>query len=227
MSKIRDSVEVALELDEKEIYAHIAHESAEDMLRIISSLDAERAKNRGEIIYYEDDWDDLIRKRIQKGKRHTAFDFYNPALLDIWESRVNSMKDVKNKIKMGTAAVLGITGISLAITFIYREAWLLVGLGILPLILALQEYKKEFLDFSYYQLSQFFIDELKELIAKHNLDREKYGFRVFNYDYFDVDVRKVGMNTIAFVTVDGGRREDIEKRVGKIVASIKDTTGNK
>ena len=35
------------------------------------------------------------------------------------------------------------------------------------------------------------------------------------------------MNTIAFVTVDGGRREDIEKRVGKIVASIKDTTGNK
>lgn len=224
---MKDSVEVALELDEKEIYAHIPHESAEDMLRIISSLDAERAKNKGEVIYYEDDWDDLIRQRIQKGKRHTAFDFYNPALLDIWESRVNSMKNVKNKIKIGTASIMGIAGVTLILTFIYGEAWVLVGLSILPLLLALRDYKNEFLDFSYYQLSQFFIDELKELVSKYNLDREKYGFKVFNYDYFDVDVRKVGMNTIAFVTDAEEHRENIEKRVGKIVASIKQEISKK
>lgn len=224
---MKDSVEVALELDEKEIYAHIAHESAEDMLRIISSLDAERAKNKGEVIYYEDDWDDLIRQRIQKGKRHTAFDFYNPALLDIWESRVNSMKNVKNKIKIGTASIMGIAGVTLILTFIYGEVWVLIGLSILPLLLALRDYKNEFLDFNYYQLSQFFIDELKELVSKYNLDREKYGFKVFNYDYFDVDVRKVGMNTIAFVTDAEEHRENIEKRVGKIVASIKNVAGDK
>ncbi|AIF68590.1 hypothetical protein PAP_00735 [Palaeococcus pacificus DY20341] len=196
---MKDSVEVALELNEKEVYSHIAHESAEDIIRIISSLDAERAKNKGEIIYYQDDWDDLIRQRIQKGKRHTAFDFYNPALLDIWESRVNRMKEIRNKIKITTIAILSFAGITAILSIIYREALLLVGLSMLPLLIFLREYKKEFLDFGYYQLTQFFIDELKELIANHPLDKEKYGFKVFNYDYFGIDIKKRGINTIATV----------------------------
>ncbi|RKX46699.1 MAG: hypothetical protein DRP38_07445, partial [Thermotogae bacterium] len=102
---MKDSVEVALELNEKEVYSHIAKESAEDMIRIISSIDAERAKNRGEVIYYEDDWDDLIKQRIAKGKRHTAFDFYNPSLLTIWENKVKDMKRIKNTFKLALAFI--------------------------------------------------------------------------------------------------------------------------
>lgn len=99
MSIVKDSVEAALDLDEKSVYSHIAHESAEDIIRIISSIDAERARLRGEVIYYTDDWDDLIRQRIAKGKRHTAFDFYNPALLDIWEAKVKKVKTLKKAEK--------------------------------------------------------------------------------------------------------------------------------
>ncbi len=47
MSMVKDSVEAALDLDEKSVYSHIAHESAEDIIRIISSIDAERARLRG------------------------------------------------------------------------------------------------------------------------------------------------------------------------------------
>lgn len=100
MSIVKDSVEAALDLDEKSVYSHIAHESAEDIIRIISSIDAERARLRGEVIYYTDDWDDLIRQRIAKGKRHTAFDFYNPALLDIWEAKVKKVKTLKKAEKL-------------------------------------------------------------------------------------------------------------------------------
>ncbi|RLF91950.1 hypothetical protein DRN82_01165, partial [Thermococci archaeon] len=97
MIKVKDSVEVALELDEKSVYSHIAHESAEDIIRIISAIDAERARLRGIEVYYQDDWDELIRERIRKGKRHTAFDFYNPELLEVWEEKV---KEAKRYIKL-------------------------------------------------------------------------------------------------------------------------------
>lgn len=200
--QVKDSVEVALELDEKEVYSHIAHESAEDIMRIISSIDAERARNKGEVIYYEDDWDDLIRQRIQKGKRHTAFDFYNPMLLDIWEKKVYEAKRIK-KIVGITWGVIGaiilLTGIATAITGI---PWIVLGLAYLPLMLYARSYRREKLDLIYYELSQFFIDEMKELLEKHALDPYRYRFKIFNYDYFGILTGKMGSHKYAVVSLN-------------------------
>ncbi len=196
---MKDSVEVALELNEKEVYSHIAKESAEDMIRIISSIDAERAKNRGEVIYYEDDWDDLIKQRIAKGKRHTAFDFYNPSLLTIWESKVKDMKRVKNTFKLGIAFIGAFMALGIGLTIIYSEPWVLIPLSILPLVVFLLDYKKHALDISYYQLTQLFIDELGELLKKHELNGEQYKFKIFNHDYFGVSIKKFGGNVFAVV----------------------------
>ena len=199
---MKDSIDVALELKEKEVYSHIAHESAEDMIRIISSIDAERAKNRGEIIHYEDDWDDLMRQRVAKGKRHTAFDFYNPALLTIWENKVKGMKKVKNVFKLGLV-LLGISlATGMAATIIYGELWVLIPLSLAPMVIFLVDYKKNALDLGYYQLTQLFIEELKELLKKYELDAERYKFKIFNHDYFGVLTKKIGTNVFAMVKKD-------------------------
>jgi len=203
MSEIlKDSVEIALELDEKGVYSHIAHESAEDIIRIVSSLDAERAKNRGEIIYYQDDWDELIRQRIQKGKRHTAFDFYNPALLNIWESKIEYLKKVKNSVKVAMLGVVSFLIATVILSLFSGSPWFLVGVSVLPLLVFLSSYKKERLDFTYYQLTQFFIDELRELIIRHRLDNTRYKFKIFTYDYFGVLTRKIGSNIFALVKIE-------------------------
>lgn len=199
---IKDSVEVALELDEKGVYSHIAHESAEDIIRIISSLDAERAKNKGEIIYYQDDWDDLIRQRIAKGKRHTAFDFYNPALLNIWEDKVRYIRRIKTSVKVAMLGVAMFLVLTLALSIFSGFPWFLIGLGALPLLIFLDSYKRERLDFTYYQLTQFFIDELRGLVLKHRLDNTKYKFKIFNYDYFGILTRKVGSGIFATVKIE-------------------------
>lgn len=206
--QMKDSVEVALELDENEVYAHIAKESAEDMIRIISSIDAERARNRGEVIYYEDDWDDLIRQRVAKGKRHTAFDFYNPSLLTIWENKVKDMKRVKNTFRLGLALIGISIALGIALTVLYSEPWFLIPLSTLPLVLFLLDYKKHSLDISYYQLTQLFIDELKELLKKHKLNAEQYKFKIFNNDYFGVSIKKLGGNVFAVVT--GENKESVK-----------------
>lgn len=205
---MKDSVEVALELNEKEVYAHIAKESAEDMVRIISSIDAERAKNRGEVIYYEDDWDDLIRQRVAKGKRHTAFDFYNPSLLTIWENKVKDMKRVKNTFRLGLALIGISIALGIGLTIIYSEPWLLIPLSALPIVVFLIDYKKHALDISYYQLTQLFIDELRELLKKHELNAEQYKFKIFNHDYFGVSIKKLGGNVFAVVT--GENKESVK-----------------
>ncbi|WP_324735171.1 hypothetical protein VFC49_08420 [Thermococcus sp. SY098] len=196
---VKDSVEVALELNEREVYSHIAHESAEDIIRIISSLDAERAKNRGEVIYYQDDWDDLIRQRIQKGKRHTAFDFYNPALLNIWEAKVKYLKKVKNYVKLAMLGILVFLVATIILSFFFDTPWFLVGVSALPLVIFFHSYRKEKLDFTYYQLTQFFIDELRELVLKHQLDSTRYKFKIFSYDYFGILTRKIGSSIFAIV----------------------------
>jgi hypothetical protein len=202
---IKDSVEVALDLDEKEVYAHIAHESAEDIIRIISSLDAARAKLHGEVIYYKDDWDDLIRERIAKGKRHTAFDFYNPALLDIWEGKVKEIKKAKNREK-GLYAVIGsVVGATAVASLLTGQPYLIAGLAILPAVLLVRDSTKEKLDLIYYELTQFFIDELAELIEKHSLQPERYKFKIFSGDYFGVETKRVG--TGLFAVVNAGKSE--------------------
>lgn len=205
---MKDSVEVALELNEKEVYSHIAKESAEDMIRIISSIDAERAKNRGEVIYYEDDWDDLIRQRIQKGKRHTAFDFYNPSLLTIWEGKVKDMKKIKNLFKLSLALFGGLLAIGTSLTIIFSEPWLLIPLSAFPLIIFMRDYKQHALDMGYYQLTQLFIDELKELLNKHELNEEQYKFKIFNHDYFGISIKKLGGNV--FAVVKGESKESVK-----------------
>jgi len=205
---IKDSVEVALELNEKGVYSHIAHESAEDIIRIISSLDAERAKNKGEVIYYQDDWDDLIRQRIAKGKRHTAFDFYNPALLNIWEDKVRYIKRVKTLIKVAMFSIAMFLVLTLALSIFSGSPWFLIGLGALPLLVFLDSYKRERLDFTYYQLTQFFIDELRELILKHQLDNTRYRFKIFNYDYFGILTRKMGSGIFATVKIETDNRTE-------------------
>jgi len=197
---IRDSVEVALELDEKEVYSHIAHESAEDIIRIISSLDAERAKLHGEVIYYRDDWDDLIRERIAKGKRHTAFDFYNPALLDIWEAKVKESKEIKKREKIAYASIGAVAFLSLVASVSLGRPYFLIGFALLPLLLTVRERTREKLDLIYYELTQFFIDELRELVTKHSLQPERYKFKIFSGDYFGIKTKRTGTGLFAVVS---------------------------
>jgi len=204
MKSVRDSVEVALELDEKSVYSHIAHESAEDIVRIISSLDAERAKLRGEVIYYTDDWDALIRERMAKGKRHTAFDFYNPALLDIWEEKVKLGKKLKRLERLSYAAIgvfVGLTGVA---TFLTGSPWILLGLSVLPLAVAVRDRVKSSLDLIYYELTQFFIDELRALVSKHGLNPERYKFKLFTGGYFGVKTKRTPSGIFAVVEGKSG-----------------------
>ncbi|WP_461867092.1 hypothetical protein [Thermococcus sp.] len=198
--RVKDSVEVALDLDEKEVYSHIAHESAEDIIRIISSLDAERAKNKGEVIYYEDDWDDLIRRRIEKGKRHTAFDFYNPLLLDIWENKVYEAKKIKKMAQVAyfiIGLIVILTGIGTMVTGI---PWIIIGVAYLPLLIYIRNYQRNRLDLIYYELSQFFIDEMRELVERYALEPSHYKFKIFNYDYFGILTKKIGNQRYAIVS---------------------------
>ncbi len=198
---VKDSVEAALDLDEKKVYSHIAHESAEDIIRIISSLDAERAKLHGNVVYYRDDWDDLIRERIAKGKRHTAFDFYNPALLDIWEEKVKEIKSVKRKEVLGYGILVGTVIASLALTLL-GEPYFLLGLALLPLAFLIRDLSRERLDLIYYELTQFFIDELRNLVEGHSLNPDRYRFKIFSGDYFGVETRKLGTGLFAVVKTE-------------------------
>ncbi|WP_297470072.1 hypothetical protein [Thermococcus sp.] len=199
MSEIRDSVEVALELDEKSVYSHIAHESAEDLIRIISSLDAERAKLRGEVIYYTDDWDALIRERIAKGKRHTAFDFYNPALLDIWEEKVRLGKRLKRMEKVAYVILAGVIVLTGALTALTGSPLVLLGLSLLPLAFAVRDRVRSSLDLVYYELTQFFIDELGVILTKHRLSADKYKFKLFTEGYFGIRTKKTPSGIFAVV----------------------------
>ena len=201
---VRDSVEVALELDEREVYSHIAHESAEDIIRIISSLDAERARLHGEVIYYRDDWDDLIRERIAKGKRHTAFDFYNPALLDIWEAKVKEGKRLKRIEKISYAVLGAIVGVSAALSWLAGAPYVLLGLALLPMAVLIRDAVRERLDLIYYELTQFFIDELRNLVENHELDPERYKFKVFSGDYFHIRTLKTPSGLFAIVEIPSG-----------------------
>ncbi|ASJ06431.1 hypothetical protein [Thermococcus pacificus] len=199
---VRDSVEVALDLDEKEVYSHIAHESAEDIIRIISSLDAERAKLHGEVIYYRDDWDDLIRERIAKGKRHTAFDFYNPALLDIWEAKVQEIKEIRKRERLGYTALGIVIAAAGAISVFTGQPYVLLGLALLPLAVLLHDRAKERFDLIYYELTQLFIDELRNLVGGHGLQPEHYKFKIFSGDYFGIETKKLGTGLFAVVKVE-------------------------
>ncbi|WP_367884900.1 hypothetical protein [Thermococcus sp. JCM 11816] len=188
MSIVKDSVEAALDLDEKSVYSHIAHESAKDIIRIISSIDAERARLRGEVIYYTDDWDDLIRQRIAKGKRHTAFDFYNPALLDIWEAKVKKVKTLKKAEKTAYALYGAVIAVSTGLLVLSGSLVILPVLSIAPLVLFLRWWIRDRMDLSYYELTQLFIDEMAELVRRHGLRPENYRFKLFGNDYFGVNV---------------------------------------
>ncbi|AJC71850.1 hypothetical protein X802_06510 [Thermococcus guaymasensis DSM 11113] len=197
--EIRDSVEVALELDEREVYSHIAHESAEDIRRIISSIDAERAQKKGFLVYYHDDWDNLIRERIRKGKRHTAFDFYNPELLDIWEAKVEELKGVRRTRYFLTSLLIAGVIVSIIAGLFFSWYLTIPGLAALPFVVWVQDWAREKSDLIYHQLTQFFIDEMRALLAKYGLDPEKYKFKLFNDDYFGVRRIKIGRESFAVV----------------------------
>ncbi len=201
---IKDSVEAALELDERSLYSHLAHESAEDIIRIISSIDAERAKLRGQIIRYQDDWDRLIRERIAKGKRHTAFDFYNPALLDIWEGKIRESKRLRRTYRFALILLTAFIGASGVLSFFTSQPWFLLGLSLLPLLLRLRDWARNRVDMIYYELTQFFIDELGEIIKRYSLDPEKYRFKLFSTDYFCVKTRKLPSGNFAVVSLQSG-----------------------
>lgn len=174
------------------MYSHIAHESAEDMIRIISSMDAERAKLRGEVVYHQDDWDLLIRERIRKGKRHTAFDFYNPILLDIWEEKVKEAKKSLRLLKYFIAGIVGILAVTALLMVYTGYPIIILGLGLLPLALFAYDYFHAKADLAYYELVQFFIYELKEIIKKFELDKSKYPIKIYSRDYNGVEFKKGG-----------------------------------
>ncbi len=199
---VKDSVEAALELDEKEVYAHIAHESAEDMIRIISSLDAERAKLHGEVIYYRDDWDDLIRERLAKGKRHTAFDFYNPALFEIWEKKVKEAKETKRMEKLAYAVFGVVTLVATLASVVTGTPYILPVLAAVPLLIFIRDRTREKLDLIYYELTQFFIDELGALLEKYSLSPERYRFKIFSGGYFGVSLEKRGAEITALLNIE-------------------------
>lgn len=100
MSIVKDFVEVVFDFDEKFVYFYIVYESVEDIIRIIFFIDVEWVRFCGEVIYYMDDWDDLIRQRIVKGKRYMVFDFYNFVFFDIWEVKVKKVKILKKVEKI-------------------------------------------------------------------------------------------------------------------------------
>ncbi|WP_456367775.1 hypothetical protein [Thermococcus sp.] len=203
MKDVKDSVEAVLDLNEKSVYSHIAHESAEDIVRIISSLDAERAKLRGQIIYYTDDWDDLIRERIAKGKRHTAFDFYNPALLDIWEMKVKEIKRIITAKKAMILSYIGLLAVTVVLSILTKKLIFLPVLASGPLLLFAWNYAQSRADLVYYELAQFFVDELAELIKKYSLNPSDYKFKLFTPGYFNV--KKHGKDASTFVVSVEGR----------------------
>lgn len=208
MRKVEDSVEAVLDLDEKSVYSHIAHESAEDIARIISSIDAERAKLRGEVIYYRDDWEDLIRERIAKGKRHTAFDFYNPELFDLWERKIRDAKKLKRILKAGYASFLIAEVLLVALSLIHSEPYFIIGVAFLPLLVFLRDYVLEKLDLIYYSLTQFFIDELRDIVYGHSLPPKKYPFKIFTGEYFGVSLERAGTELKAFISFKNGESKD-------------------
>ncbi|NJF25536.1 hypothetical protein [Thermococcus sp. Bubb.Bath] len=196
-NQIKDSVEVALDLNEREVYSHIARESAEDIRRIISSIDSERARKKGFFVYYRDDWDDLIRERIRKGKRHTAFDFYNPALLDIWEAKVEELKSVRKAEYFLYAVIGGVAGALIAAGVLFWWPLIALGASIFPFAVWVRDRAREKKDMIYHQLTQFFIDEMRVLLGKYRLDPEMYRFKVFNDDYFGIRTARIGRETFA------------------------------
>ncbi|WP_456367035.1 hypothetical protein [Thermococcus sp.] len=205
---VKDSVEVALELDERGVYSHIAKESAEDIRRIISSIDAERAQRKGFTVYYLDDWDDLIRERIRKGKRHTAFDFYNPALLDIWEEKVGELRRIRMTERFLYSGI-ALFALGFVLVGLLFGAYLIpVGLSVLPLWVWVKDWAGERRDLIYHQLTQFFIDEMRALIEDYNLNPEEYRFKLFNDDYFGVSILRFGRENFAVVSVEPGKNEE-------------------
>ncbi|MCD6373066.1 MAG: hypothetical protein J7L37_05920 [Thermococcus sp.] len=194
---VKDSVEAALELNEKEVYSHIAHESAEDIIRIISSLDAERAKLHGEVIYYRDDWDDLIRERLAKGKRHTAFDFYNPALFEIWERKVKEARKIRWAERLAYIVFGGAVLAAAVASALSSTPYILPVAAALPILVLIRDRSREKLDLIYYELTQFFIDELRVLLKKYSLPPEKYRFKIFSGGYFGVSLEKKGTGIAA------------------------------
>jgi len=195
---VKDSIDVALDLDEKAVYSHVAHESALDLMRIISSIDAERASLRGEVIYFEDDWDELIRRRIERGRRHTAFDFYNPELLNKWEEKVNRLKVLK-KTFLGVNILfppLMVVAVVIMIRFLYFVFFV-------PLILFLyywaRHWLRERMDLVYYEMAQYFIDEMAHLLSKFHLNPSDYQFKLFHWDY--QGVKKVRQKNGIFAEV--------------------------
>ncbi len=208
MGSVRDSVDVALELDERGVYSHIAHESAEDIKRIIASIDAERAELAGVHVYYHDDWDELIRERIRKGKRHTAFDFYNPELMSIWESKVEELRARKRRRMVWYAVIIVFMAITAMVSWLLRGSFsytFLLGVSVFPFLYMQRTRFRTRRDLIYHELAQFFIDELGEIVKKHGLDPWRYRFKIFNRDYFGVRVEKTGGEVYATVNVgDGG-----------------------
>ncbi|NPA47469.1 MAG: hypothetical protein GXO14_02340 [Thermococci archaeon] len=202
MDDVRDSVDAALDLDETEVYSHIAHESAEDIRRIIASIDAERAKLAGAHVYYHDDWDELIRERIRKGKRHTAFDFYNPELMSLWEMKVEELKHIKRRNMFVLSALSLVVAASFLASLLVRPMFL-IGLAMLPLFYLQRTRFRIRRDLIYHELAQFFIDELAEILKKHRLDPRNYRFKIFNRDYFGVTVERTEKEVYATVGVRG------------------------
>lgn len=208
MKRVEDSVEAVLDIDERSVYSHIAHESAEDIARIISSIDAERAKLRGEVIYYRDDWEDLIRERIAKGKRHTAFDFYNPELFELWEEKIKDAKKLKRILKALYAIFLISEVLFVVLSLIHSRPYFIIGAAFLPLLVFLRDYVLEKLDLIYYSLTQFFIDELREIVQGHSLLPRRYPFKIFTGDYFGVSLERVGTELKAFLSFKNGESKD-------------------
>jgi hypothetical protein len=86
------------------------------------------------------------------------------------------------------------------LSVLLSQPWFILGVSVLPLALWFRDRTRVRLDLIYYELTQFFIDELREIVEKHSLDPEKYRFKLFSNDYFDVETRRLPSGNFAVVS---------------------------
>jgi len=125
-------------------------------------------------------------------------------LLDIWEEKIREGKRLKRAYRLALFTLGMLIGATGVLSLLTSQPWFLLGLSVLPLVLWSRDWTRSRIDLIYYELTQFFIDELKEIIKKYSLDPEKYRFKLFSTDYFDVKTERLPSGNFAVVSLQSG-----------------------
>ncbi len=100
---------------------------------------------------------------------------------------MKKVKALKNAEKIAYTLYAFVIALSIGLLFLAGSLIILPVLSIAPpLVLFLRGWIRDRMDLSYYELTQFFIDEMAELVRRHGLRPENYRFKLFGNDYFGV-----------------------------------------